>query len=62
MRNTVEIYVIIKHETDRAYLVDAGTKEEVWIPKALIVSEEGLESGKGVIELSEEIANQKGLI
>lgn len=59
---TVEIAVIVKHETDRAYLVDAGLKEEVWIPKRCVVDQYLNRKGEGTLEIKESFAYEKGLI
>lgn len=58
---TVEVSVTIKMETAKAYLVDHGGKTEVWIPKSQI-RQVGKEGNLGVMEVTEWIAKEKGLI
>lgn len=65
MRDLVEIFVIVEHETANAILVDAGTDESCWIPKSQISAEEivtkrGQKSGQ--ITIPEWLAKEKGLI
>ena len=57
----VELDVVIKRETDRAYLIDHGGDEEVWMPKSQV---RGLVRGPKMVKLivTEWIANEKGLI
>lgn len=63
MSPTTEIYCRIVHETPAAYLIDAGTGENVWIPKSQVsgVSEPG-KTGHVEITMSEYIAAEKELI
>lgn len=59
----VEVSVIIKHETERAYLVDGGmTKEPVWVPKSLVSLEKHEGARASTLTLSERLAKEKGLI
>ena len=55
----VDIACIIRHETPRAWLIDAGGKEPVWIPKsqAQINEDHGT-----ILTLPEWLAIDKGLI
>jgi hypothetical protein len=52
----LEIAVILKHETPKAYLVDAGERDPVWLPKSEV------EYYEGVITLPYWLAHEKGLI
>lgn len=59
--NTVDIEVVIKHETDNAYLIDYGGDEEVWMPKSQVRAVE--KKGRtATLTVTEWIANEKGLI
>lgn len=64
----IEIACEVKHETkpgisdEGAYLIDAGTGEEIWIPKSM-VKDICEDKGKIIsIFLTEYIAQDKGLI
>jgi hypothetical protein len=57
--NLVDIACIVRHETERAWLLDAGGKEPVWIPK----SQAEIDEGNGtIVTLPEWLAKEKGLI
>ena len=59
--NTVDLEVVIKRETDKAYLIDHGGESEVWMPKSQIKNV--AKNGRTVtLTVTEWIANQKGLI
>jgi hypothetical protein len=60
---TVELEVQIKRVTDKAYLIDHGGEEEVWMPKSQVKDLERV--GRGPLHkmtVTEWIANEKGLI
>lgn len=60
---TVELEVQIKKVTDKAYLIDHGGEEEVWMPKSQVKELERV--GRGPLHkmtVTEWIANEKGLI
>jgi RNase P/RNase MRP subunit p29 len=59
----IDIEVRVLNETDRAYRVDFGGKETVWVPKSQCEFEyrEGIEIN-GVLTLPEWLALEKGLI
>jgi hypothetical protein len=64
MAKTVEIAVVVEHETDAALLVDHGGGPAVWVPKSQLGDETDVE-GKGdagVVELPEWLAIEKGMI
>jgi len=58
----VDISVVLVHETDRAWLVDHGGSENVWLPKSRC--ELAQEAGGKIwtLTLPECVANEKGLI
>lgn len=59
--NTVDIECIVKHETDKAYLIDYGGDEEVWMPKSQVRAVE--KKGRtATMTVTEWIAYEKGLI
>lgn len=62
MNDTVEINCQIKHETEAAFLIDAGFEEPVWIPKSQITHVEEESDSSYTIHMSEWIAKQKDLI
>lgn len=56
----LDIAAILKHETPKAYLVDAGERNLVWLPKSEV---EYYDDGKGgIITLPYWLAHEKGLI
>ena len=59
---TITISVVIKRESERAFLVDDG--EEHWIPKSQIQEPEnyGVSNAKVNLVISLWIAEQKGLV
>lgn len=53
----ITVDVTLAHQTEKAYLVDAGTKAgKVWVPKSQCEYEEG------ELQISEQLATDKGLI
>jgi hypothetical protein len=55
----VDIACVIRHETPRAWLIDAGGKEAVWIPK----SQAEIDEDRGtIIAMPYWLAREKGLI
>ena len=58
----VKITADLKHETERAYLLDDGTTKE-WVPKSQCVDEPELVKGSTFIfEMPEWLAHEKGFI
>ena len=59
----IDISGILRHETDRAYLVDAGGKTPVWLPKSQVEYEPGDTPMKpGTFTMPEWLALERGLI
>lgn len=57
--NLVDVACIIRHETERAWLVDVGEEKPVWIPK----SQAEIDEAHGtILTLPEWLAREKGLI
>lgn len=57
--NLVDIACMIRHETERAWLIDHGGKDPVWIPK----SQAEIDEDHGtILTLPEWLAKEKGLI
>ena len=52
----VDVEATLVHETDRAYLIDHGAKENVWVPKSVV------EHDDGVFTMPRNFAKMKGLI
>lgn len=60
MRDTLDFAVTLRHETERAYLVDIGEPNPVWLPKSEC---KYYDDGKGgIITLPYWLAREKGLI
>jgi hypothetical protein len=56
--NIIDIAGILKHETEKAFLVDAGTDEPVWLAKLLVEHD----PTDGTFAMPEWLAMEKGLI
>ena len=59
MTNLVDITCIVRHETDKAWLIHDGM-QEVWIPKSQ--SELHEDENDTIITMPEWLAREKGLI
>ena len=66
---TFEIEVTVKRITEKAYLIELDNPtnnhktEEMWIPKSQVISTDCLAEGdEGVMEMTQWIAQQKGLV
>lgn len=57
----IDIDVDLKHETAKAYLVNAGG-DDVWIPKSQCEFEMGDKPPSGKLTLPEWLAENKGLV
>lgn len=54
----IDIAAILKHETERAFLLDAGMASgPVWVPKSQVEN-----NGDGTFTMPEWLAKEKGLI
>lgn len=67
MRNSepvkqVEIDCKIIRSTEKAYLVDFGAKEHVWVPRSQITDESEDEDGISSIFIPEWLAIEKGMV
>lgn len=60
----VEVHCEIKRSTEKAYLVDHGGDEEVWLPKSQVSHRESDERGSNlrVFVIPEWLAIEKGMI
>lgn len=59
----IDVAVILKHETAKAYLVTDDGKKEIWIAKSQCEFEPGTRSTReGTLTLPEWVAKSKGLI
>lgn len=56
--NLIDIACVITGETARAYRIDHGGKDDVWVPKSLCEYDES----DGTMTMPEWIAKEKGLI
>lgn len=59
-RELVDIPCLLKRETDKAYLIDAGEKDPVWVPKSQC--EYHKEGRNEIVTMPEWLAQEKGLI
>lgn len=59
-RELVDLPCILRHETRRAYLLDFGEKEPVWLPKSQC--EYHKEGRNEIVTLPEWLAKEKDLI
>jgi hypothetical protein len=59
-KGLIDIACELRHETPRAYLVDAGEKEPVWVPKSQ--AEYYKDRNIEIITLPSWLAKEKGLI
>ncbi len=53
----VDLAGILRHETEKAFLVDFGEDKPIWLPKAQVEN-----NGDGTFTLPEWLALDKGLI
>ena len=58
----VDIACTLRHETERAWFLDVGYAQPVWIPKSQAEYESDPTGGCGIITLPEWLAKEKGLI
>lgn len=66
----VDITAELKHETDKAYLIDDGSGKEVWVPKSHVersnqpvrIAEKGQSNHTFEFTMPEWLATEKGLI
>ena len=64
-RMSVELNVEILRETDKAFLIVVDAGKEYWIPKSQIDSDESnvdSEGDKGILVVTDWIAEEKGLV
>jgi len=52
----VDVEAVLVHETEKAYLVDSGSGDKIWLPKSLV------EYDDGTFTMPEWLAMEKGLI
>ena len=65
MPSSIWVSVVLKIETEKAWLVDAGIKKDTWVPKSQIIdySENEFKIGDTIeIEIPEWLALEKELI
>lgn len=55
----IDIACIIRHETQRAWLIDVGNEKPVWVPKSQV---EVYEDKGTIITMPEWLAKEKGLV
>ncbi len=60
MKQLVDIAAILKHETPKAYLVDAGIGDPVWLPKSQV--EHYNDGNSDIFTMPEWLAIEKDLI
>ena len=58
----IEVATTIRHQTDKAILVDEG-KEKIWLPKSQVeIDEHDEKTGAATLSMPEWLAVDKGLI
>jgi len=58
----IEVQVDLITTTPKAYLVNAGGKENVWVPKSMCDLVEGEKPGTHMLQIDEQYATEKGLV
>lgn len=58
----VDIPVIVRHETDKAVLVDHGEEEPIWLPLSQIEIEPNPDGKTHTVTLPEWLATEKEMI
>ena len=53
----VDIACELRHETDKAFLIDAGDGKKIWVPKSMCEF-----ADDGILTLPEWLAKDKGLL
>ncbi len=53
----IDVAATLAHETPKAFLVDAGMKEKIWLPKSQVEKNDD-----GTFAMPEWLAKEKGLI
>lgn len=61
-RVSVDIVVIIKHETDNAWLLDHGETEPVWIPKSQAGLDLNSDGKSHTLTVPQWLAEEKGMV
>ncbi len=60
---SIEIYMEIHHETDKAFLVSEDGENKVWLPKSQVETDQDCGSGDSVVfRIPEWLAFEKELI
>lgn len=62
MLKLIDISCQLKHETPKAWLLDTGDAEPVWVPKSIGELERSDDGKSYVLILPEWLAMEKGLI
>jgi hypothetical protein len=57
----VDVDVTVKHETEKAYLVDFGGKADAWVAKSL-VEVERKSATRSIMTLPQWLAEEKGMV
>lgn len=58
----IEISGIIKHETEKAILLDHGGKEPCWLPKSQVEIEPDTNRKTVTVTLRQSLAEDKGIV
>ena len=58
----IEISGIIKHETEKASLLDHGGKEPCWLPKSQVEIEPDTNRKTVTVTLRQSLAEDKGIV
>jgi len=60
--NLVDVTVIVKRETEKAYLVDHGGKAPIWLPKSQIELEPNKDGKTHTLTCEQWLAEEKELV
>ena len=60
--NIIDVTVILKHETEKAWLLDHGRKELSWVPKSKAELEPNVDGKTHTLTLEQWLAEEKGMI
>jgi hypothetical protein len=60
--NLVDVTVVLKHETERAWLVDHGGKKPEWVPKSKAELEPNKDGKTHTLTLEQWLAEEKEMV
>lgn len=60
--NLCDFIAIVKHETDKAVLLDHGEEKPVWVPKSLCEIEPNKDGRTVTVTMEQHLAEEKGFV